>query len=178
MKRPAPNHKRSRRVGRNNTGRTGAGLWQSFTTNRSGLAITTNGVAVSNQFYTMSNLISADINPASQRTAQLRRVRVRFNPVGVNTFSAQQPFEIQLFYVSIDGQNIALTKTVPLSLTNSVNLSFSLPPQFTEQRAAGDTNPVLGIQFVNRAMAAAVATTIYFTIQSSFTLSADFNETV
>jgi hypothetical protein len=123
-------------------------------------------------------MIGGDLTTASERTSQLRQVRVRFNPIGVSTVLAQQPFEAQLFYTTVDGVNIALTKSIPLSITNAVTIVARLPVNFVEMRAVADVNPLFGIQFVNRANAAALSTTLYFTMESQFDLDADFNTIV
>lgn len=158
----------------NNTDK--AGLWQIFTVEKVGTITTTAAVPQTTANYTMANMVSADLNVSSLRTGQLKRIRVRFNPTGIQT--TQQFIEVQLFYVTVDAQVVAMTKAVPLSMTNPTYLTFTLANNIAEQRTVNDSNSLWGITFFNRASAAALSVPLYYDISADFRLSADSNSSI
>jgi hypothetical protein len=169
----------NRRNNRNRQRGFGAGgLWQTFVVQRTPFMNVAAATTINTQNFNNLQLIGSDLNSASLRSAQLKRCTVRFNPIGMTGFNTTQPLDAQLNFINVDGQVLTMTKAIPLSMTNTKTLSFSLPFNYSEMRTVGDTAPVIQIQLLNRAASAAVAASVYFVIEAEFYLDADANSSI
>lgn len=147
-------------------------LWQPFAVKKLGTISTTAGTFQTFKTYSTQNLLDADFQ-AFNRGTQLRVIRVIFSPTGVNTFSAQQPLEVQLYWSNIDGTVIAMTKLTSLSLTNRTTLQYTLPRNSAEIREVGDSGSLFSVAIFNRLNTTADSVPVFYDVEASFDLATD-----